>query len=168
MKSAQPQCRYAQSMAGKRDIPTYSTAIRRPHHMVVLELEVLVEDGLIELDFSVELVADLFPVGCWLGHVWSRTSGYHGAKWSEARCAPGWSVLGVAVIARDTRRGLSHHICTTYGGGIQRFIRTVFLRSNTNVLLIRRRVNTCCIVVSTSNNPWLQTQISLPVPQLLR
>lgn len=168
MQSAQPQCRYAQSMAGKRDIPTYSTAIRRPHHMVVLELEVLVEDGLVELDFSVEFVADLFPVGCWLGHVWSRTSGYHGAKWSEARCAPGWSLLGVAVIARSTRRGLSHHICTTYGGGIQRIIRSVFLHRNTNIFLIWSRVNICYIVVPTSNNSWLQTQISLLVLQLLR
>ena len=67
--------RYAQSTASQRDVPTYSTAIRRPHHIVVLELEVLVKHGLVELHFSVEFVADFFPVGCWLGHGWSQLSG---------------------------------------------------------------------------------------------
>lgn len=37
--------------------------------MVVLELEVLVEDGRVKLDFAVELVAKLLPVGRGLRHV---------------------------------------------------------------------------------------------------
>lgn len=51
-----------------RRVPTYSTAIRRPHHIVVLELKVRVEHGGIELHLPIEFIADLFPVGCWLRH----------------------------------------------------------------------------------------------------
>lgn len=58
----------AQAMAARRCVPTYSTAERRPHHIVVLELEILVKDSRVELYFAVELVADLLPVRCWLGH----------------------------------------------------------------------------------------------------
>ena len=49
-------------------VPTYCAAVRSPHHIVVLELEVLVEHGRVQLDLAVELVADLLPVGGWLRH----------------------------------------------------------------------------------------------------
>ena len=78
--SNQSSCPHVCAIVGRRwDVPTYSTAVRRPHHIVVLELEVLVKDSLVKLHFPVELVADLLPVGCWLGHGWSRLS--------EAWCA---------------------------------------------------------------------------------
>lgn len=48
---------------------TYSTAVRSPHYVVLIELEILVEDVLIQLDFAVEFVANLLPVGSGLGHV---------------------------------------------------------------------------------------------------
>ena len=86
--SNQSSCPHVCAIVGRRwDVPTYSTAVRRPHHIVVLELEVLVKDSLVKLHFPVELVADLLPVGCWLGHGWSLLSGYHGANLSEAWCA---------------------------------------------------------------------------------
>src|SRR5690242_19997380 len=49
-------------------VPTYCAAVRGPHHVVVLELEVLVEHGRVQLDLAVQLVADLLPVGGWLRH----------------------------------------------------------------------------------------------------
>lgn len=69
-------------MAGYGCIPTYCAAVWRADHIVVLELEVLVEHGRVQLYFAVELVADLFPVGGWLRH------GYRGimARWR-------WSVV---------------------------------------------------------------------------
>jgi hypothetical protein len=48
---------------------TYSTAIRSPHHIVVLKLEILVEDGGIQLDLAIKFVAQLFPVRRGLRHV---------------------------------------------------------------------------------------------------
>jgi hypothetical protein len=49
-------------------IPTYCAAVWGAHHFVLVELEVLVEDGRVELHFAVELVAHLLPVGGWLRH----------------------------------------------------------------------------------------------------
>ena len=61
---------------------TYSTAIRSAGDEVVLELEVRVEDGGVELGFAVEAVADSLPVsGGFLGHVvgyWGSSSKGHG------------------------------------------------------------------------------------------
>lgn len=51
-----------------RCVPTYSTTVRRTRHMVLVELEVGVEDGRVQLHLAIELVADLFPVGGWLRH----------------------------------------------------------------------------------------------------
>jgi hypothetical protein len=47
---------------------TYSSAVRSSDHEVVLELEILVEDGGVQLDFAVEAAANLLPVGCRFGH----------------------------------------------------------------------------------------------------
>ena len=47
---------------------TYSAAVRSPYYVVVLELEILVEDGCVELDFTVEFVANFLPVVRGLGH----------------------------------------------------------------------------------------------------
>jgi hypothetical protein len=49
-------------------VPTYCAAVWSAHHIVLVELEVLVEDGRVELHLAVELVAHLFPVGGWLRH----------------------------------------------------------------------------------------------------
>jgi hypothetical protein len=49
-------------------VPTYCAAVWGAHHVVLVELEVLVEDGRVELHFAVEFVADLLPVGGWLRH----------------------------------------------------------------------------------------------------
>lgn len=49
-------------------IPTYSTAVRRPNNIVLVELQVLIKDGRVQLHLAVELVAHLFPVGSGLGH----------------------------------------------------------------------------------------------------
>lgn len=48
---------------------TYSTTIRSSGDDVVLEFEVWVEDGGVELGFAVEAVADFGPVGYCFGHV---------------------------------------------------------------------------------------------------
>jgi hypothetical protein len=71
--------------------------------MVVLELEILVEDGGVELNFAVELVADFFPVGRRLGHGFSDFSSFAesrrrcGAASRESQVELGlkswWSVL---------------------------------------------------------------------------
>ena len=53
-----------------RCVPTYSTAVRGPRHIVVLKLEVRVKHSRVQLDFAVELVAHLFPVGGWLRHAY--------------------------------------------------------------------------------------------------
>ena len=58
----------ARPRAGHGRIPTYCAAVRGAHHVVVLELEVLVEDGRVELHLAVVLVAHLLPVGGWLRH----------------------------------------------------------------------------------------------------
>jgi hypothetical protein len=47
---------------------TYSTAIGAASDDVVLQLEVLVEYGGIELDLPVELVPNLLPVRRWVCH----------------------------------------------------------------------------------------------------
>ena len=47
-------------------VHTYSAAIGSPRDYVVLELEVRVEDGGVELCFAVEAVADTLPVRGWL------------------------------------------------------------------------------------------------------
>lgn len=49
-------------------MPTYSTAVWSSSDDVVFKLEIGVEDVSIELDFTVELVADLSPVGYGCGH----------------------------------------------------------------------------------------------------
>lgn len=51
---------------------TYSTAVRSPHYIALVELEIRVEDTRVELYFPVELVADSLPVGRRLGHVQRR------------------------------------------------------------------------------------------------
>lgn len=58
---------------------TYSAAVRSPHHVVVLELQVLVEDVRVQLHLAVELIAHLLPVGCGLGHGDGDSSAGHGA-----------------------------------------------------------------------------------------
>jgi hypothetical protein len=40
--------------------------------VIVLELEILVKDGRVELDLAIELVAELFPVRRGLRHVMRR------------------------------------------------------------------------------------------------
>jgi len=49
-------------------IPTYCAAVWGAHHVVLVELEVRVKDGRVELHFAIELVAHLLPVGGWLRH----------------------------------------------------------------------------------------------------
>lgn len=50
------------------EVPTYSTAVWSSTDDVVFKLEIRVEDVGVELDFTVELVADFPPVGCGCGH----------------------------------------------------------------------------------------------------
>ena len=59
---------------------TYSAAVRSPYNVVVLKLEILVENGRVELDFAVELVAELLPVRRGLRHVMRR-----GVSWTTCR-----------------------------------------------------------------------------------
>jgi hypothetical protein len=49
-------------------IPTYCAAVWGAHHAVLVELEVRIEDGRVELHFAIKLVAHLLPVGGWLRH----------------------------------------------------------------------------------------------------
>ena len=70
---------------GASCVPTYCAAVRSPHHIVVLELEVLVEHGRVQLDLAVELVADLLPVGGWLRHGYRPIM----ALWAAERHAVG-------------------------------------------------------------------------------
>jgi len=55
-----------------RPKPTYSTTVRSPDYFVVLQFEILVKHGGIQLDFAVELVAHLLPVGSGFRHGYSR------------------------------------------------------------------------------------------------
>ena len=43
-------------------VPTYSAAIGSPSDLVIVELEVVVEDGGVELDSAVEAVAYALPI----------------------------------------------------------------------------------------------------------
>lgn len=45
-------------------VPTYSAAIGSSGDDVVLEFEVRIEDGGIQLRFAIELVTHSLPVGC--------------------------------------------------------------------------------------------------------
>jgi hypothetical protein len=79
-------------------IPTYCAAVWGAHHVVLVELEVLVEDGRVELHLSVELVAHLLPVGGWLRHGdCCLLSCYHGTELLPSmlsmRVARSWSVM---------------------------------------------------------------------------
>jgi hypothetical protein len=49
-------------------VPTYSTTVRSSSDDIVLDFQVWVEDGCVELCFAVEAVTDALPVGGWLGH----------------------------------------------------------------------------------------------------
>lgn len=50
-------------------VRTYSTTIGSSRDDVILEFEVRVEDGGVELGFAIEAVADSGPIGCCFGHV---------------------------------------------------------------------------------------------------
>ena len=50
------------------EVHTYSTAVWSSSDDVVLKLEIRVEDVGVELDFTVELVANFPPVGYGCGH----------------------------------------------------------------------------------------------------
>lgn len=92
-------------------VPTYSTTVRSSSDDIVLDLEVRVEDGCVELGLAVEAVADALPIGGWLGHghyssmhahvtsvvlLWKEvlcgsSSRQHGDA-ASGRCDQGWSV----------------------------------------------------------------------------
>ena len=79
------------------EVHTYSTAVRGPHHIVVLELKILIEHIRVELDLAIEPVANLFPIGRRLRH-FSRSAleGYHEVDWRSCGLGVelrGWSVL---------------------------------------------------------------------------
>lgn len=48
---------------------TDSTPIRSSRYDVILKLQVLVENGIVELNLSVEAVANLLPIGGRTGHL---------------------------------------------------------------------------------------------------
>ncbi len=52
------------------EVHTYSTAVWSSSDDVVLKLEIRVEYIGVELDFTVELIANLPPVGYGCGHIW--------------------------------------------------------------------------------------------------
>ena len=50
-------------------MPTYSTAVRRTDEQIVLELEIRVEAGCVELGLAVEAISNAHPISGGFRHV---------------------------------------------------------------------------------------------------